>query len=167
MPAFALVLMAGMSVFMWLLSSGIRRVIGLAVVGLLCWAWHIGSWELASGAIGIAISPLVFMGLIEGWQHADSQFDARLAYFINVLIALDQLANTLIGGYPDETLSSVAYRMSLKADSHWRWRIARTVIDHIFWFEPNHCHMAFLAEVNRAQQDPAIREMAKQINPGA
>ena len=29
------------------------------------------------------------------------------AYFWNVLISIDQLANTLIGGDPDETLSSM------------------------------------------------------------
>lgn len=27
-------------------------------------------------------------------------------YFWNVLISIDQLANTLLGGYPDETISS-------------------------------------------------------------
>lgn len=33
-----------------------------------------------------------------------------MAYIKNVLIALDQLANALIGGWPDESLSSRAWR---------------------------------------------------------
>jgi hypothetical protein len=31
-------------------------------------------------------------------------------YFINLLIAIDQLGNTLAGGYPDETISLHAAR---------------------------------------------------------
>ena len=39
------------------------------------------------------------------------------AYLLQILIALDQLANTLIpGGWADETLSSRAHRMREKGD---------------------------------------------------
>ena len=33
-----------------------------------------------------------------------------MSYLLRLLIALDQLANALIGGHPDETLSARAYR---------------------------------------------------------
>lgn len=40
-------------------------------------------------------------------------------YIFNVLIALDQLGNALLGGDPDETISSrTAKRMH---DPKWRW----------------------------------------------
>ena len=32
-----------------------------------------------------------------------------MKYILNVLIAIDQLVNALIGGYPDETLSASAW----------------------------------------------------------
>lgn len=31
-------------------------------------------------------------------------------YFHNVLVSVDQLANTLLAGYPDETLSARSWR---------------------------------------------------------
>lgn len=35
-------------------------------------------------------------------------------YALNIAIGLDQLANAVLAGHPDETLSSRAYRMRLK-----------------------------------------------------
>ena len=61
---------------------------------------------------------------------------------LQVAIALDQLANTLLGGYADETLSARAWRAQ-----HW----LRYVIDAIFFFQPDHCYKAYLAELKRNQ----------------
>lgn len=65
-------------------------------------------------------------------------------YILRVLIAIDQLVNTLIGGNPDETLSSAAYR----AEKEGRfWGFWRPVIDFLFRpFQKNHCFNAYLAE---------------------
>ena len=70
-------------------------------------------------------------------------------YILNNAIALDQQFNTLLGGSPDETLSSRAYR----TEQHQRilGRIFRPVIDKIFWFEIKHCKKAYYSEINRLQ----------------
>lgn len=76
---------------------------------------------------------------------------------LQVLIALDQLANAFLAGWADETLSSRAYRNDSLAGKR-RWRIARRVIDGLFFWEPGHCHKAFIAEINRRQLPPAMRQ---------
>lgn len=65
-------------------------------------------------------------------------------YILRVLIAADQLVNALIGGNPDETLSSAAYR----AEKEGRfWGFWRPVIDFLFRpFQKDHCFNAYLAE---------------------
>jgi hypothetical protein len=63
-----------------------------------------------------------------------------VAYLINVLVSLDQLLNVLIGGYPDETISS---RVGRNAAAGKKWAlIAEKVINALFWFDPNHCRDA-------------------------
>ena len=48
-----------------------------------------------------------------------------------ILIAIDQLANAMIGGWADETLSSRAWREN-------RMRLV-AFIDCLFFWEKNHC----------------------------
>lgn len=67
---------------------------------------------------------------------------------LQVAIAFDQQINTLLGGYADETLSSRAWRCQNKSKF---WRIARSVIDSIFFWQPNHCRQAYLSEKLRKQ----------------
>lgn len=59
-----------------------------------------------------------------------------------VLIALDQLANTLLAGHADETLSARAYRLSRDRGRHW----PRRVIDAIFFWDENHCERSYQSE---------------------
>lgn len=73
---------------------------------------------------------------------------------MHILIALDQLLNTFLAGYADETVSSRAYRMDGKKR---RWTIARTVIDGLFFWEPDHCRQAYLSEQQRRQLPPEFR----------
>lgn len=54
-------------------------------------------------------------------------------YAWNVLISLDQLANTLLGGYPDETLSS---RMGKRVDSCKICKLMCKLLDLI---DKDHC----------------------------
>ena len=60
-----------------------------------------------------------------------------------VLIALDQLANTLLAGHADETLSARAYRLSRDRGRHW----PRRLIDAIFFWDENHCEEAHRSEL--------------------
>jgi hypothetical protein len=62
-------------------------------------------------------------------------------------LALDQLFNTLTGGFADETLSSRAYRAELNG-ARWGWCVRR-LIDGLFFFDPNHCAVAFRSEMDR------------------
>lgn len=68
-----------------------------------------------------------------------------------VLLALDQLANTLLGGMADETLSARAYRT--RETNPWRMR----VIDALFFWEDGHCYKSWLSEVERKHLPSAYR----------
>lgn len=54
-------------------------------------------------------------------------------YFWNVLISVDQLANTLIGGDPDETISSRAGKRS--SESKPWYYLCRM----LHWIDKEHC----------------------------
>jgi hypothetical protein len=62
-------------------------------------------------------------------------------YLLNLLISLDQTINTILGGDPDETISSRVYRNRSK----WYGRIAMRVIDGAFRLlgEQQHCLNSF------------------------
>ena len=66
-------------------------------------------------------------------------------YLKNLLISLDQLANALLRGSPDETLSSRAWRMEQKGQPYWKW--TRRAIDLLFWFDKDHCRNSYLNEL--------------------
>jgi len=71
--------------------------------------------------------------------------------FLHIIIAFDQFAwviLTLGAGYPDETISSSAYRY--EKQGHWFGR-ARPIIDGIFFWQKQHCRKAYLAEKFRRQ----------------
>lgn len=67
---------------------------------------------------------------------------------MQVLIAIDQLANTLFGGWADETLSSRAYRTM---------PTLAKIIDTVLFFDPNHCMMSYQSEQLRMQSPPELR----------
>lgn len=75
-------------------------------------------------------------------------------YVRNLLIAVDQLCTALIGGWPDETLSSLAWRMERQGKP---WGFTRRVIDALFFLAPNHCQRAYESERTRAQLPPELR----------
>ncbi|MDR3181702.1 MAG: hypothetical protein LBT89_02085 [Planctomycetaceae bacterium] len=58
-----------------------------------------------------------------------------------VLIAVDQLLNTLLGGWADETFSARCYRMN--------WKILVNIIDTIFFWQKDHCRESWLWELER------------------
>jgi hypothetical protein len=73
----------------------------------------------------------------------------------NVLIALDQLINAVFGGWPDETLSSRAWRWHVFGKRSW----PRKAIDKVFGFfgDANHCLESFLSEREGRQLPPEAR----------
>ena len=72
---------------------------------------------------------------------------------IQVLLAIDQLANTLVGGYADESLSSHAWRMHARGKTN----VWRGLIDHLFFWQEEHCYQAYLSEKERTQLPPEFR----------
>ncbi len=71
------------------------------------------------------------------------------------LLALDQLANTLIGGYADESLSARAWRLRGRSPG---WALARRAIDRLFFWQANHCQDAYDAERRKRQLPPEYRD---------
>jgi hypothetical protein len=70
-----------------------------------------------------------------------------------VLIALDQLLNTILGGWADETLSSRSHRC---------WPRIEKAINLLFWWDPNHCYNSYLSEIQRRQFPPEMRNKEKE-----
>jgi hypothetical protein len=69
------------------------------------------------------------------------------------LIALDQLVNTLCGGFADETISSRCWRLRYRQP----YKALRAVIDGLFFFDGAHCKASYQSERLRAQLPPELR----------
>ena len=67
--------------------------------------------------------------------------------WFQILIAFDQLANALIGGNADETLSARAHRMRVKDHRYWGW--TAEAIDKLFFWQDGHYHAAYRREHER------------------
>lgn len=72
---------------------------------------------------------------------------------VNVLFSVDCLlftVCTLGQSYPYESFSSAAWRATL----HGRWygRV-RVLLDAVFWFDPNHCQMAYERAIFNLPED--------------
>ena len=64
-----------------------------------------------------------------------------------ILVAIDQFVNTLMGGMADETLSARAWRNHLRGRRSWPVKI----IDALFFWQKDHCREAYESEVERKQ----------------
>lgn len=69
-------------------------------------------------------------------------------YIRKILVSIDQLVNTVLGGECDETISARCYRKS-----YWR-RVA--LIDWLMR-EKGHCFNAYFSEKNGTQNAPEYR----------
>jgi hypothetical protein len=58
-----------------------------------------------------------------------------------ILIAIDQFANTLLGGWADETFSARCYRKD--------WTVLVTIIDTVFFLQTEHCKESWKWELER------------------
>lgn len=86
-------------------------------------------------------------------------------YSKKVLIALDQLINTIFNGYEDESLSSRFYRLSKKGE--WYCKIPCKLIDTVLFFDTKefednkivkHCEKSYLHEKERTGCPPELRK---------
>lgn len=69
----------------------------------------------------------------------------------NLLISLDQLANTLIGGNPDVTISSHLWSMQNQSKP---WKRLRLVVDYTFSpIEKHHCELSNYADADKDYTD--------------
>jgi len=69
-------------------------------------------------------------------------------YITNVLIGFDQFINTIFLGFPDETISSRAWRCK---DVSSFWKVMHSLINKLFFFQKEHCFNAYLVELERKQ----------------
>lgn len=77
-----------------------------------------------------------------------------MSYPIRILLSLDQLICALLGGWPDESLSSYAWRLEKQGKP---MGFTRRVIDAIFFWDPDHCRKAMESERARVQVPPELR----------
>ena len=79
-----------------------------------------------------------------------------MTYGKKVLIAFDQLINAMIGGWPDETMSSRAWRWHKDNIRHWPYK----TIDAVFgaFGDKNHCQLSFASERTGRQLPPELRK---------
>lgn len=73
-------------------------------------------------------------------------------YFKQNLIAIDQVVNTIFGGWADETISSRSYRWHKNGITSIPFVIINTIFLNV-----NHCEWAYNTERNRLQSPPETR----------
>lgn len=71
-----------------------------------------------------------------------------------IRVALDQLVNTIFGGFADETISSRSHRAYVSGKRKW----TRNVINALFFWQDDHCKEAYESELSRTQYPPEMRE---------
>lgn len=82
-----------------------------------------------------------------------------MRYYFKVGLAIDQLLNALLGGWPDESLSARAYRWDRDGKCGWPLR----VINHIFFWQIDHCFEAYCAEQEMQHLPPEYRDNGDDI----
>ena len=76
-----------------------------------------------------------------------------MTYWKKVFIAVDKLVNAVLAGWPDETMSSRAWRWEQDGVRAW----PRRLIDRLFFWEPNHCRESYQSEREGRQLPPELR----------
>jgi hypothetical protein len=83
-------------------------------------------------------------------------------YIENILIAFDQLINTILLGSPDETISSRLYRnRDVGFTKH-----GYVLVNKLFFWQDNHCKMAYESEILRLQQSAGFRRQLESMIQG-
>ncbi len=77
-----------------------------------------------------------------------------MTYGKRIFIALDQLVNALASGWPDETMSSRAYRLAVEGMT-WPMRM----VDGPFFWQREHCKSSYESEREGRQAPPELRRV--------
>lgn len=72
---------------------------------------------------------------------------------MQIAVAFDQLVNTLLGGYADETMSSRCWRLRVRQP----YKFLRPIIDSIFFWQKDHCEQSFKSELARKYQPKELQ----------
>ena len=87
-----------------------------------------------------------------------------ITYLKNLLIALDQLANTVCGGFPDETISAVCWRKS-QEKGHYGHKLLKFILDvTLSPIKEDHCFQAYVSEMTRQQLPGRYRRQGGDTN---
>lgn len=78
-----------------------------------------------------------------------------MGYCKAVFIGLDQLINALFGGWPDETISSRAWRWELAGVRSWPRRLLDGLA--LIFGDKDHCRESFESERLGGQLPPELR----------
>ena len=76
-----------------------------------------------------------------------------MTYWKKVFIAVDQLVNAVLAGWPDETMASRAWRWEQDGVRVWPCRL----IDRLFFWEQDHCYQSYISEREGRQLPPELR----------
>jgi hypothetical protein len=77
-----------------------------------------------------------------------------MSRILQVLIAADQLLNTMLGGMADETMSARCWRLR----EYQPYKTLRPIIDQLLYWQPNHCQSAYESELLRSQEPSEYRQ---------
>lgn len=73
-----------------------------------------------------------------------------------IILALDCLANAVLFGWSDETLSSRAHRTSV--DGKIFGKFFKPIINFLFFWQDDHCGQAYLDDLERRKNPPEKRK---------
>ena len=81
----------------------------------------------------------------------------HIHYHHKVAVAISQLFNALLGGMPDETFSSRVYRKRTVTRA-LRYRVLEKMINMVFFYESDHCFLAYRDEITQRHVHPHLVE---------
>lgn len=76
-------------------------------------------------------------------------------YLQHVGVSLTQLLNAMLGGWPDESVSSRMWRKEMQGSE--RASLLRAAVDFLFFWQHDHCRHAYESERERQQLPPSLR----------
>ncbi len=76
-----------------------------------------------------------------------------MTYLKKIGIAIDQLCNAILGGWPDNTLSSRAYLWHKERVRSW----PRRLLNALFFWEADHCKASYASELARNHLPKSMR----------
>jgi hypothetical protein len=99
--------------------------------------WIIAKWMF----LALVALSAILNGRKRGWHK----------YIMGLLIGIDQFFNAVLGGMPDETISS---RCARGTGRHWYW----TALDRLLnLIDPNHSRDALQSEKDGVHQSAELR----------